>query len=82
MTPLKMTRTMLVSALCRQFGSTIQFFLISNQAVLSGEVGYRQKIYVYMIVNRRLFFFQKEKDMDIIMNVDTTNSQIVYYHYF
>jgi hypothetical protein len=27
----------------RQFGSTIQFFLISNQAVLSGEAGYRQK---------------------------------------
>jgi hypothetical protein len=43
MTQLKTTRAMLVSALCRQFGSTIQFFLISNQAVLSGEAGYRQK---------------------------------------
>jgi len=43
MTPLKTTRTMLVSALFRQFGSTIQFFLISNQAVLSIEAGYCQK---------------------------------------
>ena len=42
-----------------------------------------------MIVNRRLLLClekgkrkEKEKDMKIIMNVDTINSQIVYYSFF
>ena len=58
MTPLKMTRTMLVSALCRQFGSTIQFFLISNQAVLSREAGYRQK---YDRQSQAIFFPKRKR---------------------
>ena len=73
MTPLITTRTILVSALFRRFGSTIQFLKMFNQAVLSREAGYRQS---------QAIFFPKEKDMDIIMNVDEINSQIVYYHCF